>query len=185
MEIICILSLQEQFYKKTTHKISERVRASLELEDIYIKGLYFIECLCAMTLSNLLKCWLCNNVNLVLVCFSRVLEQEGYGWRYFQRKKLNKTSEKVDFLKIRHFIIAEMGKASSERSTKQGTYCTRKILSCNRWTAMWLRQQQKWPVKQKKLISTPVMFNYWSDLRDACDEKWPDYQLVKAWGNRM
>ena len=37
------------------------------------KGLYFIECLYVMTLSNLLKCWLCDNVNLVLLWILRVL----------------------------------------------------------------------------------------------------------------
>ena len=63
--------------------------------------------------------------------------------------------KKVDFLKIRHFLIAGMGKASSEKCTKQGTHCTSKTLSCNKWIALWLHQQQKWPVKQKKLISTP------------------------------
>ena len=50
----------------------------------------------------------------------------------FSKKKLNKISEKVDFLQIRHFLTAEMGKASSERCTKQGTYCTNKTLSCSR-----------------------------------------------------
>ena len=32
-----------------------------------------MECLCAMALGNLLKCWLCDNVNLNLVWISRVL----------------------------------------------------------------------------------------------------------------
>ena len=50
----------------------------------------------------------------------------------FKEKIEYNKCEKVDFLQIRHFLIAEMGKASSERCTKQGTYCTSKTLSCNR-----------------------------------------------------
>ena len=73
----------------------------------------------------------------------------------FKEKIEYNKCEKVDFLQIRHFLIAEMGKASSERCKKQGTYCISKTLSCNRWTTIWLSQQQKWLVKQKKLISTP------------------------------
>ena len=92
---------------------------------------------------------------LISFGFQGCWEQEGNAWRFFQRKNWINKCEKVDFLQIRHFLIAEMGKASSERCKKQGTYCISKTLSCNRWTTIWLRQQQKWPVKQKKLISTP------------------------------
>ena len=68
--------------------------------------------------------------------------------------------EKVDFLQIWHLLIAERGKASSERCTKQGTYCIIKTLSCNRWTAIWLRQQQKWPVKQNLFRPLLDYFNF-------------------------
>ena len=67
-----------------------------------MKRIHFMECLCTMTLSNLLKHWL-----------SRVL---GTGWQcttVFSEKniELNKC-EKVDFLHIRRFFIAEMRKTS-------------------------------------------------------------------------
>ena len=105
-----------------------------------------------MTLSNLLKCWLSDNADLVSVRFQRCWEQKGNTWLYFWRKILNKC-EMVDFLQIRHIFIVEIGRASDESWTKQGTYCT---LSCNRSTAMRLCQDHKWPVKQKNLISTPA-----------------------------
>ena len=85
-----------------------------------------------MTMSNLLICWLCDNVNLKLIWILRVLGTRRQCMTVFSKKKLNKISEKVDFLQIRHFLTAEMGKASSERCTKQGTYCTNKTLSCSR-----------------------------------------------------
>ena len=79
------------------------------------KGLCFIECLCAMTLCNLLECLLCENVSLVLLWISRVL---GTRWQYmtvFSEKNIEQNKcEKVDFLEIRHFFIAEMGGASSK-----------------------------------------------------------------------
>ena len=37
------------------------------------KGLYFTLCRCAIILSKLLECWLCVNVNLVLLWISRML----------------------------------------------------------------------------------------------------------------
>ena len=49
----------------------------------------------------------------------------------FKEKIEENNCEKVDFLKMRHFLIAEIGKTSNERCTKQGTYCISKILSCN------------------------------------------------------
>ena len=44
---------------------------------------------------------------------------------------LNKC-EKVGFLEISHFLTAKMRKASSESWTKEGAYCTIKMLSCNK-----------------------------------------------------
>ena len=46
--------------------------------------------------------------------------QDGSGLQYFLKKILNKF-EKVDFLQIRYFFIAEMGKDSSKSWIKQGT----------------------------------------------------------------
>ena len=48
--------------------------------------------------------------------------------------ELKKVRGKVDFLQIRHFFIAEMGKASSESWGKpvEESYCTVKTFSCNR-----------------------------------------------------
>lgn len=40
------------------------------------KGIIFIECLCAINLTNYLEYWLCNNVDLVLLEISRVLKKE-------------------------------------------------------------------------------------------------------------
>ena len=107
-----------------------------------------------MTLSNLLKCRLCDNVDLVLLCISRVLQC----MTVLQMKILNKVSVKRLIFYKSDTFTAEMEKVLSESWAKQGIYCTVKTLSCNRWTAMWLRQHQKWPVKQKKpYISTPVV----------------------------
>ena len=47
-----------------------------------------------MALSNLLKCWLCDNVNLNLVWISRVLGARRQCMTVFPKKKLNKASVK-------------------------------------------------------------------------------------------
>ena len=121
------------------------------------KGLYFIECLCAMKLSNLLKCWLCDNVNLNVVWISRELGTRRQCMTVFSKKKLNKTSVKrLIFYKLDTSLKLKWEKLLV-KDVQNGMYCTSKTLSCNRWTAIWLRQQQKWLVKQKKLISTPVL----------------------------
>ena len=62
-----------------------------------------------MTLSILLKCWLCNNVDLVLLWISRVLGGNALHDGIFKAK----CCEKADFLQFRHFFQAEMGKAFS------------------------------------------------------------------------
>ena len=110
-----------------------------------------------MALSNLLKCWLCDNVNLNLVWISRVLGARRQCMTVFSKKKLNKTSVKrLIFYKLDTSLKLKWEKLLV-KDVQNGMYCTSKTLSCNRWTAIWLRQQQKWPVKQKKLISTPVL----------------------------
>ena len=64
------------------------------------KGLYFIVCLCSITLSNLLECWLCENVNLVLFGFQGYWEQEDNAWQHFLRKIFDKISvERLIFCK--------------------------------------------------------------------------------------
>ena len=123
--------------------------------DIY-KGIILYR-VCVMTMSNLLKCWLCNNVKLVLLWISRVLETRKQCMTVFSKKNNEQNKyRKVDFLQIRHLLTAEMGEVSSKSWTKQGIYCTNKTPSSNRWTTMWLCQHQKWPVKQKTLILNPV-----------------------------
>ena len=52
------------------------------------KGLYFIDCLCAMTLSNLLEYWLFENVNLVLLSISRVLGTKRQWMTVFSEKSI-------------------------------------------------------------------------------------------------
>ena len=53
-----------------------------------------MECLCVMALSNLLKCWLCNSVNLNLVWNSRVLGARKQCLTVFSKKNFNKASVK-------------------------------------------------------------------------------------------
>ena len=78
----------------------------------------------------------------------------------FSKKNIELSKwEKVYFLQTRHFIMAKIGKASSESWANQGIYCTVKAFSCNRWITMWLRQNQKWPVKQIKTYSDPFCHN--------------------------
>ena len=43
-----------------------------------------------------------------------------------------------------------MGKASSESWDKQGSYCTAKIFSCNRWTTWWFAWVSKMTGQTKK-----------------------------------
>ena len=72
--------------------------------------------------------WFYENVNLILLWISRVLGTRWQCITVFCKKILNKC-EKADFLQIRHFFIAKMGKAPCESWTKQATYCTVKTLS--------------------------------------------------------
>ena len=62
---------------------------------------------------------------------------------------------KVDFLQIRNFSIAEIGKATSESWEKWGSYCTAKAYSCNRWTAMWFASDPKMTGRTKKPYFDP------------------------------
>ena len=55
---------------------------------ISVKGLCFIECCCAMTLSNLLECWLCDNVDLVLLWISRVFGTKRQCMMVFSKKNI-------------------------------------------------------------------------------------------------
>ena len=91
-----------------------------------------------MTPNNHLECWLCDNVLLLIPSALRTRRQ---CMTVFSEKNIEQNKcEKFDFLQIRHFFIVDMGKTSSKSWTKQGTYCTTKTLSFNRWIAMWLRQ---------------------------------------------
>ena len=81
--------------------------------DIYHRDI--IESLNAMTLSNLLKYWLCDNGNLVLLWISRMLRTRRQCMKVFSKKNIEQNKcEQVDFLQIRQFFIAEMGKVSNE-----------------------------------------------------------------------
>ena len=86
-------------------------------------------------------------------------EQDDTGWRYFLWKILNKISVWKGWFSANQALlfIAEMGKASSKNCEKQGSFCTTKTFIYNRWTAMWFASDQKWPAKQKSLISTPEL----------------------------
>ena len=58
-----------------------------------------------MTLSNLLKCWLCDNVNRYLVWISKVLGTRSQCMTVFSKKKMNKTSVKrLVFYKLGTFL---------------------------------------------------------------------------------
>ena len=114
--------------------------------------------LCATTLSNLLEFWFCINVKLVLLWISRML---GTRMRMHIFAVLSKTMniisvKKVIFLKIRHFFIAKMEKASGESWAKQESNSTTKTFSCNRWPAIWFVSASKMTSQTKILISTSV-----------------------------
>ena len=116
------------------------------------KGLYFIVCLCLITLSNLLECWLCENVNLFLLWISRTF---GTRWQC-----MTAFSEKN--IEIRYILIAKTRKVSSKSWAKQEGYCTAKTFSCNRWTAMWFASAPKMTSQTKKPYFNPWMF-IWTD----------------------
>ena len=107
-------------------------------------------CLCVITLGNLLECWLCENVNLVLLWMSSMLGTRWQGMAVFLRELLNQIS-------VKRLIFCKSDTSSSE-STWQNSGVTALLLQplvakgelqCD------LRQHQKWSVKQKSLISTP------------------------------
>ena len=122
--------------------------------------MYFIVCLCVIALSNLLKCWLCENVNLVLLWILRML---GTRWQcmavFFEKNNEFNKRGKADFLQIRNFFMVEMGKASTESWAKQGSYWTAKTFSCIRWTASWFALAPKMTSQTKK-----PYFNPWTQL---------------------
>ena len=103
-------------------------------------------CLCAITFSNLLECWLCENVNLVLLWISRMLGIRWHNMKVFFEKniELNKCG-KVNFL---------------QSWAKQWSYCTViATLSCNRWTAIGFALAPKMTGQTKKFYFDP-----WLDL---------------------
>ena len=114
------------------------------------KGLYFIVCLCTITLNNLLECWLYENVNLVLLWISRML---GTRWQsmtvFFEKTIESKKCRKVNFLQVRHFFQGKLGKTVDLLNC----YCN--LLVAIGELQLDLRQYQKWPVRQKNLISSP------------------------------
>ena len=111
-------------------------------------------CLCAITLGNLLECWLCENVNLVLLWMSSML---GTRWQdmavFFERTIESNKCEKVNFLQIRHFF-------QRKHLAKQWSYCiVIATLSCKRWIAMWFASAPKMISQTKK-----PYFDPWEDL---------------------
>ena len=75
------------------------------------KGLYFIVCLCSITLSNLLECWLFENDNLVLFGFQGYWEQDDKAWQHFLRKIFDKIGvERLTFCKSGSFLYLKWGK---------------------------------------------------------------------------
>ena len=60
-----------------------------------------------------------------------------------------------------------MGKTSSKSSTKWGTYCTTKTLSCNRWTAMSLWSAPKTTGQAKRPDFDPWHIPYDTKCRES------------------
>ena len=108
-----------------------------------LEGLHFIMCLCAMTCWNVIahkKCWLCEDVNLVLLWISRLLGTRWQCLTVFSLINIEKNKcRKVDFLQIKHFFRDELGKASSESWHYRGLPAPLiSLISIHsRWTAMW------------------------------------------------
>ena len=93
------------------------------------KGLYFIVCLCLITLSNLLECWLCENVNLVLFGFQGYWEQEDNAWQHFLRKIFDKISvERLIFCKSSSFLYLKLGKLLAKAGQNRGVTAPSKPL---------------------------------------------------------
>ena len=65
--------------------------------------------------------------------------------------------EKVDFLQIRHFFIAEMGKLPVKAEPNRELTDPPKPLVTIVELHYEFRQHQKWPLKQKNVILTPVI----------------------------
>ena len=108
------------------------------------KGLYFIVCLCLITLSNLLECWLCENVNLVLFGFQGYWEQDDNAWQHFLRKIFDKISvERLIFCKSSSFLYLKLGKLLAKAGQNMGSYCTVKTVSALGELQCDLRQHQK------------------------------------------
>ena len=76
---------------------------------------------------------------------------DGISWEKYWIKWVHGN---VDILQIRDFYIAEMRKASSE---SRGVNAPPNSLVAIGELQFDLHQTQKWPVKQKSLISTPVV----------------------------
>ena len=68
-------------------------------------------CLCTIKLGNLLECWLCENVNLVLLWMSRMLGTGRHSMTVFFEKTIESNKcPKVNFPQIRHFFQRKLGK---------------------------------------------------------------------------
>ena len=102
-----------------------------------------------MTLNNLIECCIYKKV-----CLEQ--EQDGNAWQYFSEKYWIKDISVKSlifwesctslWLKLRKFPV----KAGQNRGISE----LLKPFSCNTWTD--LHRHQKWPVKQKDLISSPA-----------------------------
>ena len=116
------------------------------------KGSHFIVCLCEMTLSKILECWLCKNVNLVLLWISRILEitrwltMTVFFWENYWIKEVWKGY----FSANQTLLPAKVGQNNGVTVPLLQPLVATGKLQCD------LYQHEKWLVKQKGLISTPV-----------------------------
>ena len=76
---------------------------------------------------------------------------------YCEKYWIKQVCGKADFLPIRHFFVAETGKASSESWEKRESFCISKTFSCNGWTAMWFPSYPKMTGQTKKPYFDPML----------------------------
>ena len=103
-----------------------------------LKGLYFIVCLCSITLSKLLECWVCKNADLVLFGFQGYWEQNDNpaAAMHFPRKIFSKISvEKLIFCKSSTSLQLKWGKVPVKVGQNRGVTAPSKPLvqqvNCN------------------------------------------------------
>ena len=125
-------------------------------------------CLCEITLSNLLECWLCENINLVLLWISRMLGTRWHNMTVFFEKYIESNKcVKVNFL---------------QSWAKQWSCCTViATLSCNRWTAIWFASAPKMTGQTKKLYFDPWAGRFFKKSLNKNDSLKTYLQIINRW----